>query len=368
MFVRKNLYPTRDIKREAIAAAESPAPAAGTDYPFVQQVRIDTDAHIADHDPFQEEKENAARLSIISAIALVVLPFALGINNFVVGAMLACFVAAVLNAHAAWFKAWPTDVTHASIDAAKRQLAEAGEAEQRLGSILGEVTYAVLCLGDGALTGTALAERLGQSALTPAMARIIGLIVAVVLASALFALVKAAAREATKSESRQKIRNLQQANPVQAAAMETRIGAALNYTYGSHDNVIWARVSLVCLVGFMAVSQFALRLGAFGVEDAGMLDNFANLFAAIFVALLVVFTARAMYSTERRHVFLDEDSRFSKLILGKFPDHGSIDKHRSRHELRWRRVAHNTVRCFAGKFKAIRSDRNLAKAHPIPML
>lgn len=362
----KYLYPARDIHREAVVATEAPAPPDGSAYPFLHQLGKDLDAQLQDHDPFEEEKRNSVALFIVSVIAAILAPIALGLTNLAAGVILIGFFTAVLSGHAAWFKAWPTDVKPKTILHARQQLFEAAEGGQRLGTPLGQGAYAILCLADGSLTATALAERLGQAALTPTMARIVGLIVSIILAAALFVLVKAAAREGTKQDARKTIRSLHISNPVHAALMERRVGGALAYAYGTRDDSIRARSSLIALVVFLAITQFALRAGSFSGEETSTLDTLFNWIAATAVSTLVVFTVGGMYVSERRHTFLDPDSPTSKLILNKFPNETTLEKHRVRHELRWRRIAQNTARYFSARFKEERSAAHLAKDHPLP--
>ena len=361
------LYTKPVIEKAAHDAVQSPAPASGADYPFLVQLVQDYIAQVASYAPYSEEKARAKVVCAIGILAMIVAPLAFGWTNMTVFLILTGGFTAFVGGFEAFFKHWPSDVTHATIDQSRNQLDSAGEAGQKLIGPVAKSIYGVLCLADGLLAGTALAERLGQASLTPRTAMVVGLVFSVALAAALFSSIKAAAREAQKAYARKMIRNLQTGDPAKEKAMVTRVGGTLGFAYGTRDDSIKARVVLIVLATFMALTQFGLRLGGFA-EDSAAIDNVFNWVAAITVSALIFFTVVGLYVTEQRNTFLDEDSAFSKTVLLKFPDHASLDKHQGKHANKIRQAAQNTVRLFVQYFNHERSVTNSAKTHPTPAI
>ena len=361
------IYTKKFIAEAASNAVQDQPPAAGTDYPFVQQLKSDHEARIDAHDPFREEKVRA-KMVCASGIAISALtPVILGWSYLSIFITLIGLLTAFIGGWEAFFKPWPAEVTDATIDQSRRQLEAAGETGQRLSGPVAKALYGALCVADGALAGTALAERLGQASLTPRMAMLIGLVFSVALAAALFSAIKAAARESQKAKARQMVRNLQKSDPAKAISMEARIGDTLGFAYGPRDDSKKARIGLITLTGFMALTQFGLRLGGFA-DEANATSNISNWIAAITVSALIFFTVAGMYVSECRHMFLDEDSPHSKTILGKFPDAVSLGKHKGAHAVKLKRETQDTIRAFVQHFNAERAATNAAKSHPTPNL
>ena len=361
------LYSKSVIAKAAQSAIESPPPPSGSDYTFLQQLQNDYDAHVTAYEPFAEEKKRATFVFVVGMLAAVLAPLGLGWTNLSAFLILAGGFTAFVGGFEAFFKRWPAEVTHDTIDQSRRQLEEAGETGQRLTGPVAKVLYGVLCMADGALAGTALAERLGQASLTPRMAMAVGLVFSIALAAALFSSIKAAAREAQKQNARKMIRNLQASDPAKAKAMETRIGDKLGFGYGSRDDSIKARCGLILLTAFMAFTQLGLRLGGFA-DDANGMGNIFNWIAGITVSALIFFTVGGLYFAEHRCTFIDEDSPHSKTVLSKFPDHASVDKQKAKHANKLKQAAQKTIHKFAHFFHVARTATNAAKTHPTPTL
>ncbi len=261
------------LEKAAAAAVNAPAPVNGN--PYLEEARIGNSykSELKRKPYFNAERRASKILGAIGLAGAVVTPAFMGWTNLSLAISVTGLVTFVIGAYQGFFRPYPIAVTQDTINEAKQQLEEAGEDGQSTPSVIGEVFMAALCIADGFLTGSAVSERLGQSILTPRMAMLVGALFGISLTAALFALLKAAARESRMADARKAIRELELNDKAKADAMKQRLGGVLNHSYSPRDDQIKMRATLCALVVFMAVASFGLRLSAFSEADSRMQES-----------------------------------------------------------------------------------------------
>jgi hypothetical protein len=152
------------------------------------------------------------------------------------------------------------------VDKAYTELAESGEDAQKNQGLVWNVVTAGLCLIDGALVGFTIAERAGQTMLSPRTAMFVGVGIGIVFAVGMWKLIELAAAEQRRSEMRKMIRALQDQDPHKADAMIRHVGSALHFSYGSAHDTRKCRTGLLVAVIATVVVSFGLRLAS--IQDA----------------------------------------------------------------------------------------------------
>lgn len=221
------------------------------------------------HKPYFASERSSARVmgGLGLATAFVVPAFA-GWTYASIGVFFTGLAVAYMGFYQGFFKRFPTAVSEETITESRRCLEESAEAQQTIPSAVGEAITVVLCAADAFVTASSAAERLGQTTLSARGAMFVGAAVGIALTAALWALIRGAARESRISAARLAISELESSNPPMAEAMKNRLGGALNHAYGPRHNSLKMRLALVALVVVMAVTSFAMRIGALTQADA----------------------------------------------------------------------------------------------------
>lgn len=94
--------------------------------------------------------------------------------------------------------------------------------------------------------------------------------------------------------------------------------------------------------------------------------NAINIFAAIALGCLVIFTALGMYVSSCRTAFLHTDSEMNKTILAKFRTHEDLTHFCNDHEAKIASEADETLQRFARAFTDEVQQTRMGRNHPIP--
>jgi hypothetical protein len=253
-----NRWTTVRLKQSAQATLQSAPPLPGERYPTEKEISKDFSSK-AGRPYFLGETIAAAVLAVIGICSAISAIFFLGVTYMSLAIAVLGIVFAIIGVYVALFKPFPRHLDPDDVDTAYTELSESGEDAQKNQSLVWNLSTASLCFIDGALVGFTIAERAGQTILSPRSAMFVGLGIGIVWAVGIWKLIELAAAEHRRGELRKMIRVLQEQDPDKANAMIRHVGSSLQFSYGAVHNSRKCRIGLLVAVTVTVVVSFGLR-------------------------------------------------------------------------------------------------------------
>jgi len=261
------------LKRMVHADLDAAPPAAGEVYAGERRIAQVYKPLTQRYAYFRQETTAALVIAVLAMLLAMAGPLLFGWGMLGVAIAVISGVIAVICVHRWYFHRFgPEHIQVERWQAAHRELQDAGDASLRPAGLLPTLTLVAIAGVDGFLSGSALASSVFANVFTPAMATLAATAWGVGVTYLLYKLVHAAALEANINERRHLVRNLSTSAEAddreRARRMKAAVGDVLGQSYDLRADRKSARWVLVGATVVLALSLFALRVGA-GDPPAG---------------------------------------------------------------------------------------------------